>query len=109
MDAYSSKNVINDTIENKSSTGNYYFSSEHMPDTNQLKKSIVITLVLNLLFPGSGYAYHDRWLLGVIAFVITLITYLYTFGLGLVIVVPIMLIHTFFSIKTYNQRLEDAS
>jgi len=61
-----------------------------------------------LLLPGSGYAYHGRWLLGMTAFVVTIVTFLYTFGLGLVIVIPIILVHTFFSIKAYNQCLEDA-
>jgi hypothetical protein len=68
------------------------------------EKSIALAVILNLL-PGVGYLYLGRWVLAIVSFAIAILLFLFTFGLALPIYLPLVLIHTAFSVRSHNRKL----
>ena len=69
------------------------------------KKSGWIAAFLNLLFAGAGYMYCGRVILGIFVFILTVIIASTTFGIGLLIIAPILFIDGFLAAGRYNKKM----
>jgi hypothetical protein len=69
------------------------------------KKSGLAAAIMNFLILGVGYMYCGSWVLGILAFLVTLVVVVATLGYGLFIMVPILIIDGFLAAGRANQRL----
>jgi hypothetical protein len=69
------------------------------------KKSGVIAALLNFIFPGAGYVYCGNYILGLLAFLITVIAAIFTMGLSLLVTEPIMIIDGFLVADRANKQI----
>jgi TM2 domain-containing membrane protein YozV len=68
-------------------------------------KSGLFAAFLNLLIPGLGYMYCGRVFLGIIAFIFTVVIVVVTFGVGALVMYPILIIDGFLCAGRANRRI----
>lgn len=69
------------------------------------KKSGAVAALLNLFFPGAGYMYCGRWILGIAAFFIVVGLALASMGILAIPLVLMLLIDGFLAAGRYNKKL----
>ncbi|MDP8204997.1 MAG: hypothetical protein P9L95_10750 [Candidatus Tenebribacter mawsonii] len=62
---------------------------------------------LNLIFPGFGYIYCGKILLGVIVFPVAIGILIVTIGFGAFVIYPILIIDGFLAANRYNIKLDE--
>jgi hypothetical protein len=69
------------------------------------KKSGWLAAFLNLVFPGAGYMYCGRWILGIVAFVFVVGVGMATAGIGAAPFVLVLIVDGFLAAGRYNKKL----
>jgi TM2 domain-containing membrane protein YozV len=69
------------------------------------KKSGALSAALNFFFPGAEYMYCGRVVLGIFVFVFTMCVAIGTFGLGMFLMTPILVIDGFLTADRFNKDL----
>ena len=69
------------------------------------KKSGVVAALLNLVFPGAGYMYCGRWILGIFAFFLVVTLVLVSFGLFAGFFALVLIVDGFLCAGRYNRKM----
>lgn len=69
------------------------------------KKSGWVAALLNLFIPGAGYIYCGTWILGLLAFVVSVTALVVTLGAAAFVVYPIVFIDGFLSAGRANKKM----
>ena len=69
------------------------------------KKSGWLAAFLNLIFPGAGYVYCGRWLLGIVAFFFVVVMFFVSLGTAAAVLVVVLVVDGFLCARRYNKKL----
>lgn len=69
------------------------------------KKSGWIAALLNWFLPGVGYMYCGRVVLGIFALLFTIGVAVVTYGVGLLVIIPLLIIDGFLAANRHNKKL----
>lgn len=69
------------------------------------KKSGFVAAMLNMIFPGLGYVYCGRIILGIFAFLLFIAVAIFTLGYGLILLWPMFVIDGFLCANRANNKL----
>lgn len=69
------------------------------------KKSRALAALLNLFFPGAGYMYCGRWVLGIVAFIFVLLLVVVSLGFAAIPIAIILFIDGFLAAGRHNKNL----